>query len=244
MRKIKFLVSLVAILIFCMAMTACAGENKSDQDGQLDAVEVQEGEEQNKVDPVNPDDYNPFRDKDDEGNPVEHATESESHDGQYAYQVGDTTIYTQHDLDQWLVESEKYPGHYNFDIGAMLIDLWCQGNRGGIFENEAGFSYVLDGENTKGVWFDSPDPDNDRMYHAVTVWYKVDGSERTTTVRIYDCPPAPENKDKYYSIMDHYTNIIHIELAPLILYSIEQMEANPSGGALNDLDLGRNFYCD
>ena len=105
-----------------------------------------------------------------------------------------------------------------------------------------GFSYTLDGDSTKGVWFDSPDPDNDRMYHAVTVWYKVNGSEHTTTTRIYDCPPP--YGEEYYSIMDNYTHIIHRDLAPLVLYAIEQMEANPRGGALNDLDLGRNFYCD
>ena len=240
----QFFVSLVVILVFCMVMTACAGENKPGQGGQPDTVEVHGGEEQDTVDQINPDAHDPFADRDDQGNPIDHAAESEGPDGQYAYKVGDTTIYTQHDLDQWLIESERYPGCYDFDIGAMLIDLWCQDNRGGIFENNVGFSYILDGDNTKGVWFDSPDPDNDKMYHAVTVWYKVDGSERSTTIRIYDCPPAPENKDKYYSIMDHYTHIIHVDLAPLMIYAIEQMEIDPSGGALNDLDLGRNFYCD
>ena len=53
-----------------------------------------------------------------------------------------------------------------------------------------------------------------------------------------------ENKEQYYSIMDNYTHIIHVDLAPLMLYAIEQMEENPRSGALNDLDLGDNFYCD
>ena len=44
--------------------------------------------------------------------------------------------------------------------------------------------------------------------------------------------------------MDNYTHIIHVDLAPLMLYAIEQMEENPRSGALNDLDLGDNFYCD
>lgn len=239
MRKIKFLVSLVAILIFCMAMTACAGENTSDQDGQLDAVEVHEGEEQDKVDQINPDEHDPFQDRDDQGNPVEHATESESHDGQYAYQVGDTTIYTQHDLDQWLVDDPELSGRIDFDIGTMLIDLWCQGNRGGIFENDAGYSYVLDGDNTKGVWFDSPDPDSAKFYHAFTVWYKVGETEYTTTVRMY------ERSDRMSDlILSDYTHGIDRDMSILLLYTIEQMEANPRGNALNDLDLGRNFYCD
>ena len=135
MRKTKLFVSLVVILVFCMVMTACGGENKPGQDGQADTVEVHEGEEQDKVDQINPDDHNPFRDKDDEGNPIDHTAESETHDGQYAYKVGDTTINTEHDLNQWLKKDERYPDYYDFDIGAMLIDLWCQDNRGGIFEN-------------------------------------------------------------------------------------------------------------
>ena len=34
------------------------------------------------------------------------------------------------------------------------------------------------------------------------------------------------------------------DMSILLLYAIEQMEANPRSGALNDLELGDNFYCD
>ena len=242
MRKKKFFVSLVIILVFCMVMTACGGENKPGQNGQPDTVEVHEGEEQDTTDQINPDAHDPFRDRDDQGNPIDHAAESEAHDGQYAYKVGDTTIYTEHDLEQWIYLDDRFTTEsYTLDLDAMLIDLWCAGNRGGIFVNDVGYSYVIDGENTKGLWFDSPDPERSKLYHAVTVWYSVNGSEQTTTVRMYDCDSSDPPHD-YLRVMSTYA--IHREVAPLILYSIEQMEIDPSSGALNDLDLGRNFYCD
>ena len=82
-----------------MVMTACARE-KNGQDGQADTVEVHGGEEQDTVDQINPDAHDPFADRDDQGNPIDRAAESEGHDGQYAYKIGDTTIYTQHDLNR------------------------------------------------------------------------------------------------------------------------------------------------
>ena len=99
MRKMKFFVSFVVILVFCMVMTACARE-KNGQDGQADTVEVHGGEEQDTVDQINPDAHDPCADRDDQGNPIDRAAESEGHDGQYAYKIGDTTIYTQHDLNR------------------------------------------------------------------------------------------------------------------------------------------------
>jgi len=182
-------------------------------------------------DPSNP--HNPFQPR---------KKETEKYDGPYAYKVGDTTIYTEHDLEQWIVLDDRFTTEsYTLDLDAMLVDLWCKGNRGGIFENKVGYSYVIDSENTKGLWFDSPDIEREKLYHAATVLYYVDGAGYEITIRMYDCDSSEPARD-YYRVLSTYA--IHKELAPLILYTIEQMEVDPRSATLEDLDLGRNFYCD
>ena len=187
--------------------------------------------------------HDSFDDRDDQGQPREKATEGESYDGLYAYGIGDTTVYTEHDLDKWIIVDPVFPDTQCLDLDSMLIDLWCQGNRGGLFENSVGISYILDGENKKGLWFDVPDTDNEKLYHAVTFWYKVDEGECTTTIRMHDRLSDNLSED-YLGVLDNYIYGIHKDMAPFILYAIEQMETNPRSGALNDLELGDNFYCD
>ena len=158
----------------------------------------------------------------------------------YRYQVGDATIYTLHDLDKYIVPDERYPQYFDLDLDAMLADIWCE-NGGGVVENKVGYSYSDGSDFTRGLWMDVPDSENDRMYHMVTISRVFNDTEYKTSIRIYDCPGPYD--DNYYSIMYNYTHIIHKDMAPLILLALEQMEYNPKNGALNDLPLGDNFYC-
>ena len=160
--------------------------------------------------------------------------------GGYLHEVGGARFYTEHDINQWLRPDEDYPEYLDFDIEQMIIDIWCE-NGGGIFENKVGFSYTNGEDWTRGIWFEVPDSDNDRLYHMATILYVEDGIEYTTSIRMYDCP-KPE--DGYYYVLNNWVHVIHPDMAPLILLAIEKMEANPYDGVLNDLNLNENFYCD
>ena len=160
--------------------------------------------------------------------------------GGYLHEVGGARFYTEHDINQWLRPDEDYPEYLDFDIEQMIIDIWCE-NGGGIIENKVGFSYTNGEDWTRGIWFEVPDSDNDRLYHIATILYVEDGIEYTTSIRMYDCP-KPEGG--YYYVLNNWVHVIHPDMAPLILLAIEKMEANPYDGVLNDLNLNENFYCD
>ena len=66
--------------------------------------------------------------------------------------------------------------------------------------------------------------------------------EYTNSITIYEYPkPFKDHGHEYYYIMDQFYHSIHMDLAPLILYTIEQMEIDPSHDPLSDLNLNENF---
>ncbi len=165
--------------------------------------------------------------------------------GGYLHEVGGARFYTEHDINQWLKPNDRHPELTDFDIGQMLIDIWCE-NGGGLIENKVGFSYTNGEEWANGIWFEVPDVDSENVFHMVTIMYSSGGVEYTTAIRIYDYPkPFPDYwSTDYYYVLDQYYHGIHADMAPLILLAIERMEANPHDGVLNDLNLNENFYCD
>ena len=164
--------------------------------------------------------------------------------GGYLHEVGGARFYTEHDINQWLRQDPDNPDYTDFDIGQMLIDLWCQ-DGGGLIENNVGYSFTNGEEWTKGIWFEVPDADHENAFHMVTILYSVNDKEYTTAIRIYEYPwPFLNHCKDYYFVLDQYYKYIHKDMAPLILLAIEKMEANPYDGVLNDLNLDENFYCD
>ncbi len=244
MRKMKIFVSIVAILCLIFSLSACAGGKSDEPEGQLDAVDVQEGEGEGDVIPDVIPDPGVDDGEGDSGGATHSGNEGEvspgTHDGYY-HEVDGVGFYTEHDINQWLTPDPQVPDLYDFDIGQMLYDLWCE-DGGGILENNVGFSYVNGSSSAKGVWFEVPDAENTNSFHMVTIFYSVDGVEYTTAVRIYNYPSGT-HPEIYYEVLDGYYHSIHRDMAPLILLAIERMEANPQNGVLDDLPLGDNFYC-
>lgn len=264
MRKTKIFMSLVAAILICFCLTACASEktdnSSSSPEAQLDAVEIRDddssspeaqldaaeirennpvGEDHDGVPEIDIDqDIDWSEDEQDEN----HAENPGMHDGYY-HEVGGARFYTEHDINQWLKPDERHPELTDFDIEQMLIDLWCQ-NGGGLIENDVGFSYTNREEWAKGIWFEVPDENGKNTFHMATILYAHNGVEYTTSIRIYNYPqPISEHSTEYYAIMDQYYRCIHSDMAPLILLAIERMEADPYDGVLNDLNLDENFCC-
>ena len=252
MRKMKFFLSLVVVLLLCTSLTACAGEEKADEassvpDAQLDAIDVRDddpGDEpyvpptvdfpvvpgltpEDEIDP----DFNPDAD--------EEIPLPAQDTGEYRHQVGGAEFYTEHDLSKYIVDNGRGGGHFKIDFDSMLQDIWCE-NGGGIVSNSVGYSYSDGNDFTKGIWFDVEDSDIELLMHMATISRVVEGREYSTSIRIYECPRPSVG---YYTL-DIGGMAVHPDMAPLILLALEQMEYNPRNGALNDLPLGDNFYCD
>ena len=68
--------------------------------------------------------------------------------GQYSYTVGDTTVYTEHDIERWLTPDE-YPGDFILSLGQMLGEVWQMSG----MDNAAGYSFY-DGDESKWLSFD------------------------------------------------------------------------------------------
>ncbi len=225
-------------------------KDDGDDDGQAERDRQDQEDARNhpgdddRIGPIdNDDDGQAERDRQDQENLERENREREKQEqeqqGSYRHEVGGATFYTKHDLAKYIEEDVEYPGFFNLNTNAMVTDIWCT-NGGEVMENKVGYSYSNGNDVTKGLWIDVPDSENKRLYHMITVWAKVDGVEYTTSIRMYDCSGP---KTDIYCIFSDYMDGIHKDMAPLLLYALEQMEENPRNGALNDLGLNDNFYC-
>ena len=247
MRKAKMLVSVVTALCLVFSLSACAGGKSDGPEGQLDAIDIRDGDGDGDTAPEIKPDPGVNDDEGDPGGATDTGDEGEvspgTHDGYY-HEVDGVGFYTEHDINQWLTPDPQVSNLYDFDIVQMLQDIWCE-DGGGIFENNVGFSYTngSDSSIAKGVWFEVPDAENTNTFHMATVFYSVNGVEYTTAIRIYNYPSGT-HPEIYYEVLDGYYHSIHRDMAPLILLAVERMEANPQSSVLSDLPLGDNFYCD
>lgn len=155
------------------------------------------------------------------------------HNG-YLHEVGGARFYTEHDLSQWLRPNEKYPQHLDFDIGQMIFDLY-----GGNMVGSNAYVYKL-GE----IAFSDPDKNNNNLYHTVKIVIRPDNESSEfwcQEIKMYNCPgPYITN---CYSILEDYHYLVHKDMAPIILYSFEQILRDPQYDAVGNLNLDGNFVC-
>lgn len=158
--------------------------------------------------------------------------------GGYLHEVGGARFYTEHDINQWLRPNEKHPGHFNFDIYQMLVDIWCE-DGGNILGTSDGYVRVDGGHTQEAIWFETIDTANSRLFHKTKMQINDQNGIEITSVEMHDCP-GPYITDTY-SVLDGYSHLIHKELAELVLYAAEQMVAGSPYEALSALNLGQNF---
>ena len=260
MRKMKIFLSLVVVLLLCASLTACADEkNSNSSDAQQDAVEIHDDDVQLDAVEIHDDDPqgNPAAGNHDD--PIHHdeATDNDPMNGDgeenlgmhegYYHEIGDAWFYTEHDLDKYITTESYYikvdgvltpRTQYVFDLDALLTDVWCE-TGGGFVSNSVGYSYSDGNDFTKGMWFEAPNSDNEKLRHTMTVVYEIDGIEYRTSMHKYDCP----RPDSGYYALNTLNIAIHPDMAPLILYTLEQMESNPRNDVLSELPLNDNFEC-
>ena len=149
--------------------------------------------------------------------------------GQYAYTVGDTTVYTEHDIERWLTPSESPKDSY-LNLGQMLEEVWqIEGQ-----DNNAGYSFYGNGGSK---WLSFDDEDDSHINHTVTMSWLTDGTESSVTISMANYRP----EDPRFCIVGSCIYVIDKELAVLILLTAERIEEDPNYFTLEDLNLGPNF---
>ena len=151
-------------------------------------------------------------------------------EGQYAYTVGDTTVYTEHPIERWLTPDNDDPKNAYLNLGQMLEEVWqIEGQ-----ENNAGYSFYGNGESK---WLSFDDEDDSHIDHTVTMSWLTDGTESSVTISMANY----RYEDPCFYIVGSRIYGIDKELAVLILLTAERIEEDPNYFTLEDLDLGPNF---
>lgn len=150
-------------------------------------------------------------------------------EGQYAYTVGDTTVYTEHPIERWLTPSESPKDSY-LNLGQMLEEVWqIEGQ-----DNNAGYSFYGNGESK---WLSFDDEDDSHINHTVTMSWLTDGTESSVTISMANY----RHEDPRFYIVGSCIYCIDKELAVLVLLTAERIKEDPNYFTLEDLDLGSNF---
>ena len=166
---------------------------------------------------------------DPEPEPEPEQAEPEPEQGQYAYTVGDTTVYTEHPIERWLTPSESPKDSY-LNLGQMLEEVWQMSG----MDNAAGYSFYGNGESK---WLSFDDEDDSHINHTVTMSWLADGTENSVTISMANY----RHEDPRFCIVGSCIYVIDKELAVLILLTAERIEEDPNYFTLEDLDLGSNF---
>ncbi len=175
----------------------------------------------------------------------ERQQEEQAYSGNGTYILSDgTEVHTEHSIEDYIEKDEYYVKRdgvltpkYEFilDIGKMCYDIFG----GGALETAAGFSFTND-RRSGGVIFSEYDENN--LVHAITIDAKDDEDFPTySIVKMYDCSmPArwwPDDKNTI-KVGESY---MHLDLAVLMLYGLEQAKDNPKRNIFADIPFVSNY---
>ena len=149
-------------------------------------------------------------------------------------------MHTEHSIEDYIEKDEYYvkrdgvltPKHeFILDIGKMCYDIFGSGE----LEGAAGFDFE-----GGGVEFSEFDEKN--LAHAVTIEVRTSGgSSAYSIVKMFDCSmqanwlPDDEHDIK---VGESY---MHLDLAVLMLYGLEQAEADPRWDIFADISFISNY---
>ena len=171
----------------------------------------------------------------------ERQQEEQAYSGNGTYILSDgTEVHTEHSIEDYIERHEynvKRDGvlipKYEFilDIGKMCYDIFGSGE----LEGAAGFDFE-----GGGVEFSEFDEKN--LAHAVTIEVRTSGgSSAYSIVKMFDCSmPANWLPDDRH-IIKVGESYMHLDLAVLILYGLEQAEADPRWDIFADISFVSNY---
>ena len=171
----------------------------------------------------------------------ERQQEEQAYSGNGTYILSDgTEVHTDHKIEDYIEKDEYYikvngvltPDHeFILDIGKMCYDIFGSGELEGV----AGFDFT-----GGGVEFSEFDEKN--LAHAVTIEVRTSGgSSAYSIVKMFDCSmPANWLPDDRH-IIKVGESYMHLDLAVLILYGLEQAEADPRWDIFADISFVSNY---
>ena len=172
---------------------------------------------------------------------LERQQEEQAHSGNGTYILSDgTEVHTDHRIEDYIEKNEyrvKRDGvivpKYEFilDVGRMCYDIFGSGE----LEGAAGFDFA-----GGGVEFSEFDEKN--LAHAVTIEVRTSGgSSAYSIVKMFDC----SMQANWFPDDEHDIKVagsyMHLDLAVLILYGLEQAEADPRWDIFADISFVSNY---
>ena len=261
---------MVALTLLCASLTACAGATKPNQQQQTvsqpPTAEAQPEDNAGSVGIESPDNSRAEKDKkareelypekepDHEGDvgiespdnsraekDKEAQQEEQAHSGNGTYILSDgTEVHTEHRIEDY-IERNEYRASVNgvptnqhefiLDVGRLCYDIFGSGELEGV----AGFDFT-----GGGVEFSEFDEKNHP--HAITIEVRTSGgSSAYSIVKMFDCSmPANWLPDDRHTIKVG-ESYMHLDLAVLLLYGLEQAEADPRWDIFADISFVSNY---
>ena len=258
MRNTRILSMMVALTLLCASLTACAGATKPNQQQQTvsqpPTAEAQPEDNAGSVGIESPDNSRAEKDKEAreelerqqeeaerQREEEERQQEEQAHSGNGAYVLSDgTVIHTEHDIENYIEKDEYYikvngvltPDHeFILDVGRLCYDIFGSGE----LEGAAGFDFA-----GGGVEFSEFDEKN--LAHAISIEVRdADNYTAYSIVKMFDCSmPANWLPDDRHTIKVG-ESYMHLDLAVLLLYGLEQAETNPRRDIFADISFVSNY---
>ena len=172
---------------------------------------------------------------------LERQQEEQAHSGNGTYILSDgTEVHTDHWIEDY-IERNEYRARVNgvptnqhefiLDVGRLCYDIFGSGELEGV----AGFDFT-----GGGVEFSEFDEKN--LAHAISIEVRdADNFTAYSIVKMFDCSmPANWLPDDEHTIKVG-ESYMHLDLAVLILYGLEQAEANPRRDIFADISFVSNY---
>ena len=242
MRKRKIFSMMVALTLLCASLAACAGTTKPNQQQTVSQPTTKTQPEDNagNVGIDSPDNSRAEKDKE-AREELERQQEEQAHSGNGTYILSDgTEVHTDHWIEDY-IERNEYRARVNgvptnqhefiLDVGRLCYDIFGSGELEGV----AGFDFT-----GGGVEFSEFDEKNHP--HAITIEVRTSGgSSAYSIVKMFDCSmPANWLPDDRHTIKVG-ESYMHLDLAVLLLYGLEQAEADPRWDIFADISFVSNY---
>ena len=172
---------------------------------------------------------------------LERQQEEQAHSGNGTYILSDgTEVHTDHKIEDYIERNEYYvkrdgvltPKHeFILDIGKMCYDIFGSGE----LEGAAGLDF-------EGGGIEFSEFDEKNLAHAITIEVRdADHFTAYSIVKMFDCSmPANWLPDDRHTIKVA-GSYMHLDLAVLILYGLEQAEADPRWDIFADISFVSNY---
>lgn len=242
MRTTKIFSMMVALTLLCASLTACAKATNPNQQQPVSqpTAEAQPEDNAGNVGIDSPDNSRAEKDKE-AREELERQQEEQAHSGNGTYILSDgTEVHTDHSIEDYIERNEYYvkrdgvltPKHeFILDIGKMCYDIFGSGE----LEGAAGLDF-------EGGGIEFSEFDEKNLAHAISIEVRdADNFTAYSIVKMFDCSmPANWLPDDEHTIKVG-ESYMHLDLAVLILYGLEQAEANPRRDIFADISFVSNY---